>query len=463
MSIQKNDTRTKVWNYFKNLGLTECGIAGLMGNLYSESAIDPSTAEGLMCQRYSEDGDTAYKRPVNISENRTYNNNLYTQRVDNGRYDKSEFLSPRGKHYGYGLAQWTTTSRKTRLWNNTKGKGKSISDLDGQLLTLREELEGQYSNVLSVLKTAKSVEIASDIVLTKFEQPSNAENLKATRRSYSKEIYNLYHTSEVMNVGYDVNKLIKVATNEIGYLEKKSNANLDDKTANAGGNNYTKYWRDLKPSYQGQPWCDCFVDWCFTKAYGTTVAKELECGGNGDFYTPTSAQRYKNKGQYHTGSDVKIGDQIFFKNSTRICHTGIVVGVSGNTITTIEGNTSGASGVIANGGGVCKKTYQIGYSRIDGYGRPNYGTQSSSGSSSSGGYKVTLSEIKNGSKGVDVLLLQEILRARKFDTQVIGEELALDQEFGSKTEKVVKWYQKQRNLSVDGIVGPNTWRDLLGK
>ena len=76
---------------------------------------------------------------------------------------------------------------------------------------------------------------------------------------------------------------------------------------------------------------------------------------------------------------------------------------------------------------------------------------------------MTLSTIQNGSKGVDVLLLQEILRARKFDTQVIGEELALDQEFGAKTEKVVKWYQKQRNLSVDGIVGANTWRDLLGK
>ena len=454
MSIQRNDTRDKVWAYLKRLIGNDYGVAGMMGNLYSESAIDPTTAEGLMCQRYSEDGDAAYKRPVNTAENRAANNALYTSRVDSGRYPKSEFLSPRGKHYGYGFAQWTTEVRKGRLWANTKDKGLSIGDIDGQLETLRAELQGTFINVLNQLKSAKSIDIASDVVLTKFEQPPQADKLKATRRSYSKEIYNLYHTGET-TMGYDVNKLIGVATNEIGYLEKKSNSNLDSKTANAGSNNYTKYWRDLKPSYQGQPWCDCFVDWCFTKAYGASAAAELECGGSGDFYTPTSAQRYKNKGQYHRGADVKVGDQIFFKNSSRICHTGIVVGVSGSTITTIEGNTSGASGVIANGGGVCKKSYKIGYSSIDGYGRPNYGTQE-------GGYAVTLKEIKNGSQGNDVLLLQEIFRAREFDKKVIGESLALDRSFGAKTEKVVRQYQKERNLSVDGIVGNNTWHDLLG-
>ena len=35
--------------------------------------------------------------------------------------------------------------------------------------------------------------------------------------------------------------LIKIAAAEIGYKEKASNSNLDDKTANAGSNNWTKY------------------------------------------------------------------------------------------------------------------------------------------------------------------------------------------------------------------------------
>ena len=43
-----------------------------------------------------------------------------------------------------------------------------------------------------------------------------------------------------------IDKLIQTADNEVGYLEKSSNSQLDDKTANAGMNNYTKYWLDIK-------------------------------------------------------------------------------------------------------------------------------------------------------------------------------------------------------------------------
>ena len=46
-----------------------------------------------------------------------------------------------------------------------------------------------------------------------------------------------------------IDKLIQTADNEVGYLEKSSNSQLDDKTANAGMNNYTKYWRDIKNEY----------------------------------------------------------------------------------------------------------------------------------------------------------------------------------------------------------------------
>ena len=167
-----------------------------------------------------------------------------------------------------------------------------------------------------------------------------------------------------------VDKIIQVAKGEIGYLEKKSNAQLDDKTANAGDNNYTKYARDLYPSLQGQPWCDMFVDWCAVKAFGAVAAKEL-LGGGFSAYTPTSAQYYKNKGRYHR-SNPQPGDQIFFKNSQRICHTGIVVDVTDSKVITIEGNTSSGSAVIANGGGVHQKEYYLNDSRIDGYGRPDW-------------------------------------------------------------------------------------------
>jgi len=168
-------------------------------------------------------------------------------------------------------------------------------------------------------------------------------------------------------------RLIDTALNEVGYLEKASNKDLYSKTANAGKKNYTKYAKEMSvfsPGIyaNGYAWCDTFVDWCFVKAYGDK-AKELIHGWSA--YTPTSASYYKQHGQWHTSP--KIGDQVFFKDASgTICHTGIVYKVDGGNVYTVEGNTSYASGVVANGGGVAKKSYPKDYNRIAGYGRPDY-------------------------------------------------------------------------------------------
>ena len=47
-------------------------------------------------------------------------------------------------------------------------------------------------------------------------------------------------------------QLISIAKQEVGYLEKKSDRELDSKTANAGRSNYIKYARDLYPTLQEQ-------------------------------------------------------------------------------------------------------------------------------------------------------------------------------------------------------------------
>ncbi|WP_333685473.1 CHAP domain-containing protein [Enterocloster lavalensis] len=167
-----------------------------------------------------------------------------------------------------------------------------------------------------------------------------------------------------------VDKLLKTAKAEKGYLEKASNKSLDDKIANAGRGNYTKYARDLYPALQGQPWCDMYTDWCFVQAFGKIDAERLLSGGF-SAYTPTSAQYYKNQGQYHKDNP-QPGDQIFFRNSERINHTGIVTEVTMTKVRTIEGNTSAGPAVIPNGGAVCEKEYSLDNTRIDGYGRPDW-------------------------------------------------------------------------------------------
>ena len=177
----------------------------------------------------------------------------------------------------------------------------------------------------------------------------------------------------------EVTKVIATAKKEVGYLEKKSNSNLDSKTANAGRNNYTKYARDMdnvsgfyNGKKQGYAWCDVFVDWCFYKTFGVSRAKELLCQpakslGAGCLY---SMNYYKKNNQFYTTP--KKGDQIFFKSGSSITHTGLVYKVDKTYVYTYEGNTSSASGVVANGGSVNAKKYKLNSSYIAGYGRPKY-------------------------------------------------------------------------------------------
>lgn len=170
-----------------------------------------------------------------------------------------------------------------------------------------------------------------------------------------------------------INKIISIALAEVGYLEKRSNKNLYDKTANAGSANYTKYGYEMHnlQSYNMDfpaPWCDAFVDWCFVQAFGIDLAMRVLY--RFDDYTVLSAQYFINNKRWYTSP--KKGDQIFFKNSKGICHTGLVTDVRGGRVYCVEGNTSSASGVVANGGAVAAKSYSIGYASIAGYGRPDY-------------------------------------------------------------------------------------------
>lgn len=184
-------------------------------------------------------------------------------------------------------------------------------------------------------------------------------------------------------MAYDKQKVIDIALAEEGYLEKETNSNLDSTTGNAGDENFTKYARDLAAvkffngSKTGKAWCAVFVAWDFYKAFGKEAALKLlcqpttdNCGAGCEFIY----RYFKAKGQWHT-SNPQAGDVIVFYNSARTsrAHTGLVYKVDGSKVYTIEGNTSGASGVIDNGGGVCRKSYSLSYSRIAGYGRPNWG------------------------------------------------------------------------------------------
>lgn len=68
----------------------------------------------------------------------------------------------------------------------------------------------------------------------------------------------------------------------------------------------------------------------------------------------------------------------------------------------------------------------------------------------SGGYPT----LKRGSVSNYVCIAQDNLNTLGFRTN------GLDGIFGAATERAVKNYQQSRSLTVDGIVGCNTWRSL---
>jgi hypothetical protein len=140
---------------------------------------------------------------------------------------------------------------------------------------------------------------------------------------------------------------IEIAKTEIGYVETPENI--------------TKYGEFTKAN--GLPWCGSFCNWVLAQA-GVKLHSVVS--------TAVGAHKFKEIGRWHEVP--AIGDLAFMDfphdGVDRISHIGIVVGINGKTVTTIEGNTSG-TGDQRNGGMVMVKQRTIG-KEVVGFGRPKY-------------------------------------------------------------------------------------------
>ena len=105
------------------------------------------------------------------------------------------------------------------------------------------------------------------------------------------------------------------------------------------------------------PWCGTFVTWCFKKAGLYSLIKDIEDYGNLGYVPSYSAYANKKK-IWVSANKAKAGDIIIFGSSS---HVGLVKSVSGNVITTIEGNTGST-----RNGEVKQKTYSLTNSWIKG-------------------------------------------------------------------------------------------------
>lgn len=241
------------------------------------------------------------------------------------------------------------------------------------------------------------------------------------------------------------NKTKELLDNQVGYLEKRSNANLDSKTANTGYGNYTKYSRDVNNmglmGCQGQPWCAIYQFWGCVKIFGK--AKALEIMGNG-FYNCNSVKAHSRlNGTWH--STPKLGALVIFRNGA---HIGRVIRIANGRIYTNEGNTSsgGLNNVEANGGCVAEKVYTVGNSQIDGYVWIDYGAETESGTEGKP-WKAT---------GTATATVDNLFVRTEPNGEVIG-ELMIGNRFEINGIKDGSWTQ----VKVAGIGVGYVWTDYI--
>ena len=171
-----NDTERRIWQYLKGKGLNDYAVAGIMGNLYAESGLDPTNLENYYNQKLA----------MTDAE--------YTAAVDNGSY--TNFVYDKA---GYGLAQWTYYTRKQRLFEFAKTWGESIGNLDLQLDFLWREFE-DYPKMMDKLHSATSVFAASNAVLLDFERPADqSEAVQEKRAWFGVGFYDKYAAKEINN------------------------------------------------------------------------------------------------------------------------------------------------------------------------------------------------------------------------------------------------------------------------
>lgn len=326
-----------------------------------------------------------------------------------------------------------------------------VTDIQALLMCANFRHQGGLSAVKRILAKTQKPYTLNNVYKACQSDTGNQVGAYKLRQKMVYESLKKYITDKGNNtnmIAKAINAVINIALAEVGYLEKATNANLDDKTANAGSNNYTKYWRDIYPAYQGQPWCACFVTWVFVIAFGKAMAQKL-LKHYPYVYCPTMADLFT------LNANPKVGDIVIFKHNGVFTHTGIVIKVSGDQFWTVEGNTSGGSTIIANGGAVCKKTYFN--SNLPGtkFITPDYSKVQEIKSEGNDAPSISTSSIlKIGSNGSAVKTLQKNLNT------LIKAKLTVDGEFGTATYNAVIKFQTKYKLTADGIVGENTRKKI---
>lgn len=161
----------KIWTYLRSKGYSKEGTAAIMGSLYNESGLSPNNLQNT------------YNKKLGMTDKE------YTDAVNNGQY--RNFSSDSA---GYGLAQWTYSSRKKSLYDATISKGRPINNMKDQLDLLDKEVSDY--GLSTALKGATSINEANKLFIHDFEKPSGSGDygnaVYSTRLNTAQQYYNQF-------------------------------------------------------------------------------------------------------------------------------------------------------------------------------------------------------------------------------------------------------------------------------
>ena len=213
-SVRGDTVKTQIWNYFKDKGIPEEGIAGVMGNIQQESDFTLDCIE------------SCYKPDVQKQ---------YADDVSSKKIGRSGFLGEptiNGTTYGpgYGLVQWTDDERKGGFYDATVGKGLRIDSAQGQLDCLWDELNKEYPKSLNALKSG-NVETATLGFMNDYERPNakyaNADGRVQYAKSVLQEMKGKGSGLGTIGIGTKASSAISSINNANSENESKDKARLD--------------------------------------------------------------------------------------------------------------------------------------------------------------------------------------------------------------------------------------------
>lgn len=172
------ETAYRIAKFYKEKGLNEYIVCGLLANAKAESGLDSRNVQNSF---------------INALKNAGYNidDAEYIRRVDAGNWEHpikhTDYAHDGG---GLGLYQLTFWSRKGGHYDFCKSIGVSIGDERGQLEWSIKELNAK-SAMMQKLNACKSPEEAALILMLEWEKPADMNNPKKQqiRKDYARMFY----------------------------------------------------------------------------------------------------------------------------------------------------------------------------------------------------------------------------------------------------------------------------------